>query len=110
MVDKVNTVKVGRANAMKLLLFLLVCVMSIDGIATYLAVTEGLAREWNTKIAPIAGDWQFVFLKVVGSIVSALVLWIIYKHFPRIALISSACVVAFYLAVLTWNFSIIFLA
>jgi hypothetical protein len=105
MVDKEKT-----ANAMKLLLVLLVSMMSIDGIVTYWAVTNELARESNNIVAPIAGDWQFILLKVVGAIVSALVLWNVYKHFPRIALLGANCVVVFYVVVLTWNFKTLFFA
>jgi len=93
---------------MKLLLVLLVGAMSIDGVVTYWAVTEGLAREWSHLVAPIAGDWQFILLKVVGAIVCAVALWTVYKCFPRIALIGANCVVAFYGLVLAWNFSTLF--
>jgi hypothetical protein len=110
MIDKGKIANIGGANAMKLLLVSLFCVMSIDGIFTYWAVTSGLASEWNDKIAPIAGDWQFVFLKVLGAIVSALVLWTVYKHLPKIAFIGATCIVAFYVAVLAWNFSTLFFA
>ena len=95
---------------MKRLLVLLVSVMSIDGIMTFWALTGGLAREWNPIVAPIAGDWHFILLKVVGAIVCAIALWTVYKSFPRIALIGANYVVAFYVAILAWNFNVLFLA
>jgi len=57
---------------MKLLLILLASVMSIDGNSDILGSHRRIGTRMERQIAPIAGDWQFVFLKVVGAVVSAL--------------------------------------
>ena len=93
---------------MKYILILLCSLEILDGIFTHWAVTTGLTRELNPVMASLAGDRSFLLLKVIGAILSSLVLWWLYGRFPRIAMTSATCVVIMYVLVFTWNFSTLF--
>ncbi len=88
---------------MKRLLALLVTLEVSDAIATYCAVTLGVASELNPFVAPLAGRWNLLALKVIGAAASALALWALHRRFPRAAVICAESVVLFYGLVLAWN-------
>jgi hypothetical protein len=92
---------------MKYVLVALCSLEIADAAVTNWAVTNRLAQEWNPLLGSLAGDWQFLLLKVVGAIVCALALWTTYRRFPRIALMGANCVVIFYGIVLTWNLHVL---
>jgi hypothetical protein len=88
---------------MKYLLILSCTLEILDGITTHWAVTKGLIREWNPLVSYIAGDWYFILLKAFGSLFCALILYKIYKRFPKIGIISVNSIVMFYGIVFLWN-------
>ncbi len=93
---------------MKYLLGLLAGFVISDGLLTHFLVGNGLAREGNPFLVPIVGGDTFLVLKVVGAILSVLILWDIYRRFPKLALISTSCFVVVYGAIVTWNLSLFF--
>ncbi len=95
---------------MKYLLFFLVVFEISDGLLTHFLIRGGLAREGNPLLLPMVGEINFLILKVVGGFLCALLLWDIYKRWPRVALISTACFVMFYSVIVLWNASMFFLA
>lgn len=93
----------GMAPVIGLLCFLEI----LDAVMTSWAVREGLVTEGNSLVANIAGDWNFIVLKVVGAGLSGLAIWIIYRYFPRISLATAVFIIIYYGIVLTWNSGII---
>jgi len=92
---------------MKYLLgFLIVFVIS-DGLLTNFLVNGGLAREGNPFLQPLVGDIGFIILKAAGVLLCAVILWDIYKRYPRVALLSTWCFVVFYGAIVIWNLSLV---
>ena len=91
---------------MKYLLGLLAGFVISDGLLTYFLVKHGLAREGNPFLVRIVGEDIFLVLKVVGAILCVLILWDIYRRFPKLALISTSCFVVVYGAIVIWNLSI----
>lgn len=79
----------------------------IDGGLTRWAVNAGVVREANVFVAAWAGDWLFVMLKVLGSLICALALWMLYRRFPKAAMLSANSAVVLYIAVLVWNLHIL---
>ena len=94
---------------MKYLLGLLVGFEILDGVMSYFLVRGGLGREGNPFLQPMVGEVSFLVLKVVGGLICALILWDIYKRFPRVALISTSCFVAFYVVIVVWNLGVFLL-
>ena len=91
---------------MKYLLLLLSGLEISDGIMTNSLVGNGLLQEANPLMTSIVGDGDFLLLKVVGALLSALALWQIYRRFPRLALTTTSSVLLFYSAVLAWNLGV----
>ena len=92
---------------MKYLLGFLVVFVIADGLLTNLLVRDGLAREGNPFLQPLVGEAGFIVLKAVGVLLAALILWDIYRRFPRVALISTWGFVVFYGAIVLWNLSLL---
>ena len=95
---------------MKYLVGLLIVFEISDGLLTHFLIKSGLAREGNPFLQSIAGEAGFLILKVVGVLLCAVILWDIYKRFPKVALISTACFVTFYGAIVLWNLSLFTMA
>ena len=91
---------------MKYLLGILVLFVIADGLLTHFLITNGIAREGNPFLQPIVGKTGFIVLKVVGAFLCALILWDIYRRYPRVALISTSCFVVCYAAIVLWNLSL----
>ena len=91
---------------MKLLLVLLVLFVIGDGVVTHFLITGGIATEGNPLLEPIVGDMGFIFLKIAGALLCAVILWDIYRRHPRVAMISTSVFVVFYAGIVTWNVGI----
>ena len=91
---------------MKYLLGLLILFEISDGVLTHFLVKSGLGRELNPFLQPLVGEANFLVLKVVGVLLCALILWDIYKRFPRVALVFTSCFVVFYAGIVLWNLSL----
>ena len=95
---------------MKYLLGFLVGFTVSDGLLTYFLVRHGLGREGNPLLLPLLGEGSFLAIKLVGTIVCVLILWDIYKRFPRVALISTSCFVVVYAVIVIWNLGLFLMA
>jgi hypothetical protein len=83
---------------------LLVCLLeAADGIFTRASVASGAAREANPLLGTWTADPSFLVMKVAGGVACAILLWIVYLRFPKLAVTSAASLIAFYGAVLLWN-------
>ena len=95
---------------MKYLLGLLIAFEILDGVLTHFLIRGGLAREGNPFLLSLVGETNFLILKVVGVLLCALILWDIYKRWPRVALTTTACFVTLYVVIVLWNASFFFLS
>jgi len=88
---------------MHYLLLMLVCLVIADGLITRYLVEEGLVREGNVILQPIVDQSHFLWVKAVGAIACALILWDIYTRWAKLALISTSLLVLGYSAIVAWN-------
>lgn len=79
-----------------------------DGVITHVFVTNGLVKEANPLVAPLVSGGSFLLIKLLGIAAILLLLWIISKRFPRMAVVAASCISMFYVAVITWNFMVFF--
>ncbi len=93
---------------MRYLLIALVALVVSDGVISHFLVTGGLGREWNPFLKTLVGEEYFLVIKLLGALLSALILWDIYRKWPKLALISSSCLVAVYAALVLWNVHVFF--
>lgn len=91
---------------MKYLLGCLIIFEIADGVLTHFLIKDGLGREGNPFLAAMVGETGFLILKVVGVLLCAVILWDVYKRFPKVALICTWCFVIFYGAIVLWNLSL----
>jgi len=91
---------------MKYLLGLLATFVIADGLVTHFLVGNDLARESNPFLQSIVGQSNFLIFKVVGALLCVLILWDIYRRYPKLAKISTSCFVAIYGAIVGWNLSL----
>jgi hypothetical protein len=99
---------VGR-NKMKVLLGILIFFVVLDGLLTELLLKQGVAREANPFLQPLVGDVGFMVLKVLGALLCAFILWDIYRHFPKMAVITTWIAVVGYGVIVVWNTSLFLL-
>lgn len=92
---------------MKYLLGVLALFVVVDGLVTEYLVGNGLAREGNPVLEPLVGNLGFMLLKAGGALLCTLILWDVYKRFPRIAIGATWCFVLAYGLILAWNSSIL---
>ena len=100
----------NRKKRMIYLLALLVFLVVLDGVLTNFIVGGGLAREGNPFLQPLVGEAGFILLKIAGSLLCALILWDVYRRFPRVGLTAAWCAVLAYGAIVAWNSSLLLLA
>jgi hypothetical protein len=98
----------GEIRRVKYLLALLAALVAADGLVSYFAVTAGLAEESNPFLRPLINNVSFLTIKMVGGILSALLLWYIYKRQPKLGLASIVFFVGLYTGILWWNLGVLF--
>ena len=79
-----------------------------DGVMTQIFVSNGLAGEFNPFVVPLIYNGSFWLFKILGISVVIPLLWFIFKRFPRTGMTAASCLAVFYLAVITWNFLVLF--
>jgi len=95
---------------MKRLLILLAGFEIADGIVTHLLVRSGFAQEGNPIMAVLVREGNFLALKVIGALICVWILWLLYRRFHKVALVTTSSIVLFYGAVMIWNLGIFFSA
>jgi len=85
------------------LLGALVALCVLDGVITHFLVTNSFGREGNPLLKGMVGSWKFLVIKLLGGLLSAFILWDIYKRWPRLAVVSTLCLVVLLAGVVIWN-------
>jgi hypothetical protein len=88
----------------------LIALVVSDGLITHFLVRQGLGRERNPLLQTLVGETNFLVIKVLGALLCALILWDIYRRWPKLALISSWCFVVLYAGIVLWNLSVFFIS
>ena len=99
----------GTKKKMFLLLGALTGLIILDGVLTEILLALGIAEECNPILAPMIGDFAFMAVKVVGACICAVILWDIYRHWPKLGIIVTWCAVFAYSAIVVWNASLFLL-
>jgi len=93
------------------MLFLLAMMAQLqlwDGIITQAFVNGGLAAEGNRVAAHLLARGNYLPLKIAGILLCLALLWIVARRYPALAKLTASLVCIFYLAVIAWNFLVIF--
>jgi hypothetical protein len=95
----------GRTK-MKVLLSALILFIVLDGLITELLIKRGVVHEGNPFLQPLVGNIGFMVLKVLGALLCAFILWDVYRHFPKLAVIATWIAVVGYGIIVAWNTSL----
>ena len=79
-----------------------------DAIITQAFVMSGLATESNRVAAHLLGQGNYLPLKIAGSLLCLALLWVVGRRYPALAKLTASVVCIFYLAVIAWNFLVVF--
>lgn len=96
-------------RVMGYLLGALVFLVIADGLISRFLVTAKIGREANPFLQGLVGQDVFLWIKVLGVLFCAFILWDIYKQWPRLAKVSSLCFVVIYSGIVLWNLLVFFL-
>jgi hypothetical protein len=66
-------------------------------------IKKGYASEGNSLIRPYIGDSAFMAIKLLGTLIALLILWDVFRKYPKPALALSQFLVAGYSLVVWWN-------
>jgi len=96
----------GGNRQMRILIGTLFALVVSDGLISRFLVTNGLAREGNPFLQVWVDKDMFLFIKIAAAFLVALILWDMYKHHPRLSLVSALCFVAGYTVIVFWSLAI----
>jgi hypothetical protein len=97
------------SRGMKYILLSLVMLVVADGLISQFLMKHGLGREGNPFLQAFVNGGEFLLLKVLGALLSALILWDIYKSRPKVGLISSLVFMVLYTGIVLWNLTVFFI-
>ena len=107
-----KTATIGRARfSSGRTIFLLAMMTQLqfwDGIITQAFVMNGLASENNRIAAHLVSEGNYLLLKVAGILACLALLWVIGRRYPELTKLTASVVCIFYLAVIVWNFLVLF--
>ncbi len=93
---------------MKCILILIGQFQVWDGLITHIFVNNGIAKESNPLMESLVPSGDFLLLKILGALVCVVILWVMYKYFPKFALATASSLAMFYIAIISWNFLVFF--
>jgi len=88
-------------------LVVLVFLVVADGGLTNVLVNSGAAREGNPFMVPLVGSGDFLVLKLAGALLCVFILWDIYRQRPKMAVISTSCLLVAYAGIVFWNLALL---
>ena len=93
---------------MKCVLILATQLQIWDGLITEVLVNNGIAKEGNPFVRSLVEQGGFLTLKILGSLLCLAALWILSKYVPKFSFVAASSLAAIYMAVISWNFFVVF--
>jgi hypothetical protein len=85
------------------LIGILACLVVADGLISNHIMSNGVGTESNLIIESIVGQTSFVLVKAIAAIISAMILWKVFKKHPRAGLVYIILFVIRYTGIIWWN-------
>ena len=92
------------------LLVILVALVTSDGLISQFLIRGGLGSEGNPLLMNWVTEPNFLAIKIAGALLCALILWDIYKHWSKVAIIAGSVFVMLYTGILFWNITVFFIS
>ena len=91
---------------LKYLLIVLVALIIADGLISESIVSGGSGFESNLILRTLMDNGNFLFVKVSGALVGAIILWNISKAKPGLALSTTVAFATIYTLIVYWNIGV----
>jgi hypothetical protein len=91
----------------RILLGALFCLSVADGIITRFIITEGLGSEGNFWLSGLASSDALIAVKIVGTLLSVYLLWVLHYRRPRLIIGVTIALVCWYTLVVFWNIFVV---
>jgi len=98
-----------RHRQQLLLLGSLFALSIADAVITRFIVSTGLGAETNPFLRPVVLEANFHWIKVLGSLATATLLWHLYIRHGHKVIPITAFFVSLYMLVVYWNLGVVFL-
>jgi len=99
-VSKLLKIRIRQA---RYLIGLLASLVVADGLISNYIMGNNFGTESNLLIESLVGQASFILLKIIAAILSAVILWKVFKQRPRLGLVSIILFVSIYTVILWWN-------
>jgi hypothetical protein len=93
-----------------IILLILVLLVIADGVMTEFDIGSGFGYEANPFMLIFLSTGKLMWIKIIGALLSALILWDIHRRHQRIALVTSMIFISIYTIIVSWNIACIFIA
>ena len=97
---------VVRTRQFPCLLGVLFALVVADGVITQYLVMSNLGIEGNPFLTVWVNQDKFLYIKVLGVLLSVLILWDIYRRWSRLAMSVSIVFVIVYTCIVYWNIGV----
>jgi len=97
---------VVRNRQYSCLLGALFALVVADGVLTQHLVMNNLGTEVNPFLMTWVSQDKFLYIKILGSLFSVVILWDIYKRWSRLAVFSSITFAIVYVCIVYWNIGV----
>lgn len=101
-----NSKVILRTREFPCLLGVLFALVVADGVITQYLVMHNLGIEGNPFLAAWVNQDKFLFVKIIGALISVYILWDIHKHWSRLAISASVAFVIVYSCIVYWNIGV----
>jgi len=97
---------VVRTRSLPCLLGILFALVVADGYITQYLVMNNLGIEGNPFLAAWVSQDKFLYIKILGALLSVLIMWDIHRHWSKLAMSASTVFVVIYTGILYWNIGV----
>lgn len=101
-----NSKSIVRTREFPCLLGVLFALVVADGVITQYLVMNNLGIEGNPFLTAWVHKDRFLYIKILGAIFSAIILWDIYKRWSKLAISASIVFVVIYTGIVYWNIGV----
>ena len=88
------------------LLGVLFALVIADGVITQYLIMSNLGIEGNPFLTAWVTQDKFLYIKILGALLSVFILWDLYKRWSRLTMSASIIFVTIYTCVVYWNIGV----
>jgi hypothetical protein len=95
-----------RTREFPCLIGVLFALVIADGVISQYLIMNNLGIEGNPFLTTWVNQDKFLYIKILGSLLSVFILWDMYKRWSRLAMSASIVFVIVYTCIVYWNIGV----